>query len=243
MKQRRIFIGDVHGHYQGLDRLLDLIAPSLDDQVCFVGDLVDRGPASRDVVELVMREGYDCVLGNHELMMLEALYSDDEYSDAVQGWLASGGVATLKSYQGSVPDSHIRWMLNLPLYLDFGDIWVVHAGIDPRIPLEQQTADQFCWVRDAFHQIDRPYFTDKLIITGHTITFNFPNVIPGKIATGMGWMDIDTGAYHPYSYWLTGVDLTYQQVYQVNVKTFEVRILPLQQVITSVKNQSMILSC
>ncbi len=63
---RRIFIGDVHGHSDGLMNLLEAIAPSSNDQVYFLGDLIDRGPRSADVINFVRQSGYPCLLGNHE---------------------------------------------------------------------------------------------------------------------------------------------------------------------------------
>lgn len=81
----------------------------------------------------------------------------------------------------------------MPTHLDLGDIWLVHAGIDPRIPLAEQTAEQFCWVREEFHSMRQPYFPNKLIVVGHTITFTLPGVRPGELAQGQGWLDIDTG--------------------------------------------------
>jgi serine/threonine protein phosphatase 1 len=72
-----------------------------------------------------------------------------------------------------------------------------------------------------------PYFEDKLIITGHTITFTFPNVEPGKLVAGAGWLDIDTGAYHPKSCWLTALELNAQEVFQVHTMSHVIRHLPL----------------
>jgi serine/threonine protein phosphatase 1 len=67
---RRIIIGDVHGHYDGLMLLLDSIEPTTDDQIYFLGDLIDRGPKSAQVVDFVRENNYGCVLGNHEQMAL-----------------------------------------------------------------------------------------------------------------------------------------------------------------------------
>ncbi len=78
--------------------------------------------------------------------------------------------------------------------------------------------------------MEQPYFPDKLIIVGHTITFTFPGVIPGQLVKGKGWLDIDTGAYHPRSGWLTGFDITNNLVYQANIFTQENRVLPLEEV-------------
>ena len=230
---RRIVIGDVHGHYDGLMTLLEAIAPGSEDQVYFLGDLIDRGPMSAQVVDFVQQSSYHCLLGNHEQMLLDVLASSGASSQVEQAWLYSGGYATVTSYkEATIPQKHLDWMLSLPTYLDLGDVWLVHAGVDPKIPLAEQTAEQFCWVREEFHSIREPYFPDKLIIIGHTITFTLPGVSPGKLAQGAGWLDIDTGAYHPKSGWLTGLDITNRQVYQVNVYQHSVRTMPLEKAVT-----------
>ncbi len=228
---RRLFIGDIHGHYEGLMSLLDHIAPASEDQIYFVGDLIDRGPQSSQVVEFVKNSGYPCVLGNHEQLALEALYQSPLNQNLLQSWLYSGGKTTLASY-GDNSDlliNHLHWLHELPLYLDLGDIWLVHAGVDPLLSLAEQTIDELCWVRDIFHSSPKPYFDDKLIITGHTITFTFKDVEPGQVVTGPGWLDIDTGAYHPRSGWLTAVDPDQNQVFQVNVYDGTYRVRSLQE--------------
>src|SRR5579883_1256344 len=233
---RRIVIGDVHGHYKGLMTLLEAIAPTSDDQVYFLGDLIDRGPQSAQVVNFFKDNHYECLLGNHEQMLLNILTNGHIPTSTLQAWLYSGGQATIASYQqATIPPEHVEWLKTLPTYLDLGDVWLAHAGVDPTIPLAEQTAEQFCWVRDKFHTIDKPYFSDKLIIVGHTITFTLPGVAPGKLAQGHGWLDIDTGAYHPRSGWLTGLDVTNWLVYQVNVFKNDIRILPIKEAVTHIE--------
>lgn len=234
MSHRRIIIGDVHGHYDTLMSLLDAIAPTSDDDIYFLGDLIDRGPKSAEVVDFVIDNHYKCILGNHEQMLLDTLATDKISSHLLQSWLYSGGYHTLVSYNHHVSPDHIDWMKKLPLYLDLGDIWLVHAGIHPHRPIEDQCAQQFCWIRDDFHQMTHPYFEDKLIITGHTITFTFPGIKPGQLVSGAGWLDIDTGAYHPHSGWLTGVDLTHQIVYQAHSKLQTVRTLSLETAVVAI---------
>lgn len=233
---RRIVIGDVHGYYDGLMTLLEAIAPGSEDQVYFLGDLIDRGPMSAQVVEFVQQSSYQCLLGNHEQMLLDVLASSGTSSSQVeQAWLYSGGYATVTSYkEATIPQKHLDWMQSLPKYLDLGDVWLVHAGVDPKMPLAEQTDEQFCWVREEFHSMREPYFPDKLIIIGHTITFTLPGVSPGKLAQGAGWLDIDTGAYHSKSGWLTGLDITNSQVYQVNVHQNSVRTMPLDKAVAMV---------
>jgi serine/threonine protein phosphatase 1 len=234
--RRRIFIGDVHGHYDGLMVLLEAIAPGSEDMVYFVGDLIDRGPQSADVVEFVQNSPYQCVLGNHEQLLLEAFPEGRQNNPALAAWLYSGGRATVASYgKTGIPVDHLDWMRTLPIYLDLGDVWLVHAGVDPKLPLEKQTSEHFCWIRDEFHSITQPFFPNKTIITGHTITFTLPGIKPGKLAKGPGWLDIDTGVYHPMSGWLTAVDLTQKKVYQVNVFQYSVRTLSLHEAVRTIE--------
>lgn len=232
---RRIVVGDVHGQYDALMRLLEAIAPTEDDTLCLVGDLIDRGPKSAQVVDFVRNSPYECLMGNHEKMLLDICSSPEAQQAMLQGWLFSGGQMTLVSYQEyygepGVPQDHLDWMRDRPLYLDWGDYWIVHAGVDPTLPLEQQSDREFCWIRDPFHREPRPYFPDKTIVTGHTITFTFAGAEPGQLVRGCGWIDIDTGAYHPKSGWLSAIDLTNQRVYQANAYRHEIRTLPLDEI-------------
>lgn len=235
-KNRRIVIGDVHGHYDTLIALLDAVSPTSKDEIYFLGDLIDRGPKSAQVVDLVMRNNFYCLRGNHEEMLLDVVGTGEVSVDLYQSWLYSGGHATVDSYDSKIPQEHIDWIKGLPLYLDLGDYWLVHAGVDPNVPLAQQNAEQFCWIREDFHGNDRVIFKNKLIITGHTITFTLPGVKPGQIAAGKGWLDIETGAYHHNSGWMTAIDLNQHKVYQANSFDGRIRIMPLSKAIAKVES-------
>lgn len=233
---RRIFIGDVHGHYDGLMRLWEAIAPGPSDEVYFVGDLIDRGPKSSQVIEFVQHHASGCVRGNHEQLLMDSFIGKGVNLSTLQGWLYSGGQATLSSYGGAIDVlmEHLDWMKSLPLYIDLKDLWLVHAGVNPHLPISSQSSYELCWIRDTFHSSETPYFTDKLILTGHTITFTFPGVEPGQLVQGRGWLDIDTGVYHPKSGWLTALDWENQMVYQVNVFEARVRTRPFQEAVCTV---------
>jgi serine/threonine protein phosphatase 1 len=237
-KGRRIIIGDVHGNINAVLKLLNAIGPGQGDSVYFLGDLIDRGPHSCDVVEFVRQHGYMSLLGNHEQMLMQALpiHGEDANTAALlQMWLHSGGNATLSSYINmDLLLEHVDWMRALPLYIDLGDIWLAHAGLNPQVSLAEQTSHDLCWIREEFHQIDRPYFAKKTIVTGHTITFTMRGVKPGELAQGEGWLDIDTGAYHPKSGWLTALDVDSWKVYQFNVYQNQLRVLPFEEVVTRV---------
>ncbi len=226
---RRIFIGDVHGHYDGLMQLMAMVSLASSDTLHFVGDLIDRGPRSAKVVEFVRQGNHLCVLGNHEHLLLNAFPDENPNIGAFQGWLRSGGQPTLTSY----PDTealleHVEWLKTLPLSLDLGDVFLVHAGLNPHKRLEHQDPMDVCWIRDVFHAYPNPIFKEKTIITGHTITFTLPGAAPGQVVRGPGWLDIDTGAYHPKSGWLSAIDIDNDRLYQVNTYTQAERIQSLE---------------
>lgn len=234
---RQFFIGDIHGHYDGLRALWDLIDPDPTDQIYCVGDLIDRGPCSAAVVEFVRHHAAGCVLGNHEQLLMDAFGEREGRTlplSSLEGWLYSGGQATLNSYETdpALLEEHLIWLRQLPSYIDLGHLWLVHAGVNPALPLAQQNSYEMCWIRETFHSSLTPFFPDKLIITGHTITFTFPSIQPGQVVAGKGWLDIDTGVYHPRSGWLTALDWDNQQVYQVNVFSAEQRVRSCQEAIT-----------
>lgn len=229
---RQFVIGDVHGYYQGLLDLLSLLDLGRSDQVYFLGDLIDRGPDSSKVVDFVIEQSYSCLLGNHEQLMVAALANLSPNSSVLQMWLQAGGSETLQSYSSKQHLwEHLAWFKTLPSYLDLGDYWLVHAGIHPDFPIETQTPQEFCWIRREFHNMSEPYFRNKLIITGHTMTFTFPGVEPGQIVQGAGWLGIDTGAYHLNSGWLTALEISSLTVYQVNVHSHATRVHPLSEVV------------
>jgi len=109
-------IGDVHGEYNKLIELIKKLPSNA--QLCFVGDLIDRGKDSSKVVEYVMNNGYKCTLGNHELMMIKA-ENDENHSVS---WQRYGGHQTLQSYQDLSDEiwfKHIDFFKSLPYFLYF----------------------------------------------------------------------------------------------------------------------------
>lgn len=137
-----IVIGDVHGCYKTLVALLENLP---DDEVCFVGDLIDRGPSSPQVVELVKSNGYNCVIANHEDMALDEIRVSRHYDDGI--WLYNGGIETVEQYK-KAPDhwlkEHFDWFLSLPKYIEFPDVvddqgrslFVSHSSVYPYGPID-----------------------------------------------------------------------------------------------------------
>jgi serine/threonine protein phosphatase 1 len=209
----RYAIGDVHGEADKLARLHDFIADDIARHgapalVVHLGDLVDRGADSRGVVERVIRfeanppPGAEArsILGNHELMMLDA--KDAATRQVELHWLTQGGGETMESYMRAngaradwreiVDDTHWTYLRGLPVLLRDDNVVFVHAGIDPaRFP---NCSDEIhLWTRsrkffDEAQWPDRKETRDIVVLHGHTPTDSFePEVSRRRI-------NVDTGA-------------------------------------------------
>ena len=206
-------IGDVHGRYDllsMLERKIVADAAGLPGRklIIMLGDYIDRGPASAQVVGRLMApppNGFDriCLTGNHEMEMLA--YIDGEIS--LDDWVALGGDATLHSYGVDIstlrqqypsqkkldtfirtwlPDDHLEFLRRLPILLDTPQALFVHAGIDPDRPISDQQDADLVFIRSRFYDSAQPL--PKLIVHGHT---------PIKRADARGLrLNLDTGAFH-----------------------------------------------
>ncbi|WP_367197084.1 metallophosphoesterase family protein [Amorphus sp. 3PC139-8] len=203
-------VGDVHGRADLLGRILaeierDVTRNPCDDIVeVFLGDYVDRGPSSQEVLRMLQADpAHDgeriCLKGNHEEMVLDFL--DDP--ELLVLWMQNGGRPTLQSYGVSPPAEVGRTTIGqardqlreaLGRDLDFlkklklshveGDYLFVHAGIRPGVALEAQDPEDLMWIREPFlsHAGPLPYF----VVHGHT-PVEAPEIKPFRL-------DIDTGA-------------------------------------------------
>jgi serine/threonine protein phosphatase 1 len=210
--QRVYSIGDIHGRLDLLRDLLDQIErhqaalPKAQTFLVFLGDLIDRGPDSRAVLEhlstLRPRWAIPVFLqGNHEEGFLRSLEGDEE---AMQGWLQFGGTECAQSYgvapnlQATLNTALLAQELNLAVpraHVDFlrgfydsfrvGDYLFVHAGIRPGIPIEDQDPHDLRWIRRDF--LDSTLRHEAIVVHGHSIV-DEPSDYDNRIA-------IDTGAY------------------------------------------------
>lgn len=186
-------IGDIHGQYELLLDALTLVEldGGAEAPLVCVGDLVDRGLGSREVIELLIggqEAGRDwtVLMGNHDRLFERYLRNGATTHPKLRPgltWLDErmGGMTTLASYgvdtdqapedllrtaQSAVPKEHLKFLAGLPLYHETDDLLFVHAGLQPRLPLEWQTEDDLLWIRDAFLKHEGSF--DKLVIHGHT---------------------------------------------------------------------------
>lgn len=169
-------IGDIHGSYTKLCNLLRHCrdhSGEHDSRFVFLGDYIDRGRRSREVVSFLMdaqRAGLDeiiCLKGNHEDMLLDAASGRNEAT-----WLDNGGEATLASYRAGsaaeIPSEHLDWLAELPLAQSDTRRFFVHAGIQPGVPLDAQRKEAMLWIREPFLSDERDH--GRYIVHGHTPT-------------------------------------------------------------------------
>lgn len=123
-------IGDVHGCYYTLKELVDKIKNKYPNIKIFcVGDLVDRGNNSFEVIEFVVAEKIQCVIGNHDFMFYSNMR--DPYSLMAKSWNYNGAETTLASYKDKLNqmDKHLDLIINSPLFYNLDDCFISHAGI------------------------------------------------------------------------------------------------------------------
>lgn len=145
-------IADLHGRYDLLIQALNTIFRRPDGgTVVTLGDYVDRGPESRQIISHLMtlreapQEGWKviCLKGNHEDMMCETLSQPLDPG----WWVGNGGETTLRSYNNEVPSDHLHWMSSLPkMHADKHRVFV-HAGVDPTKGLAEQSDEMLLWYR------------------------------------------------------------------------------------------------
>ncbi|HET6425312.1 MAG TPA: metallophosphoesterase family protein [Planctomycetaceae bacterium] len=218
MTGRTLAIGDVHGCDLALRTLIGLIAPTQSDTVVLLGDLVDRGPDTADVIEQVLRLQSRCrvilILGNHEEMMLQALDGQGWFM-----WMQCGGDEALESYGGdptAIPERHRDLLESALDYWETPDTIFVHANLEHGIALSDQHAVCLRWTH--LSGTERPFDPARRVICGHTPQSNgLPLIMPG-------WVCIDTDCQR--GGWLTCLDVCSNVVYQAS-QSGETRSFPL----------------
>ena len=211
-------IGDVHGCYLTLLTLINKLPFEKGDKLVFVGDYIDRGKFSKEVVEYIkeMNELGDAIAikGNHEVMACD-FYNNDPNGRI---WMINGGKETIQSYYPKhapemidyysddfkIDQDHLDWMASLPLSYETEKYFIVHAGVRPNIALAEQHEDDLIWIRNHFLNSD--YDWGKTIVFGHTpmkdINLELSNKIP-----------VDTGCCFDFK--LSCICLETKEIYSV----------------------------
>ena len=182
---RLIGISDIHGELEKLCRVLEKVNPQKDDTIVFMGDYIDRGAKSKEVVQKIidMENICNCVylIGSHEYALLHA-DTDDYYHYLFWNY---GGVQTVESYGSfdNILKVHGDFFRSLKFYYINGRYLFVHAGLRDGIPIESQNEVDMVYIRREFYE--KPHHFPYKIIFGHT-EFDKPLVQNDKIC-------IDTG--------------------------------------------------
>ncbi|SED01838.1 serine/threonine protein phosphatase 1 [Rhizobiales bacterium GAS188] len=213
--ERVYAVGDIHGRADLLAEMQEIIAadaarrPSPSVTVVFLGDYIDRGPASRQVIDMLIgfaeaRPHSIFLMGNHEEAMLRFL------ADPLDGhqWRGFGGLETLISYGveigemrfgrgfgearnallAAMPEPHRDFFLSLKFCDRIGDYFFCHAGVRPGVALEAQDPHDLIWIREEFLYWGQDF--GMTIVHGHTpvaqpeLRANRVNVDTGAYATG-----------------------------------------------------------
>lgn len=212
--QRVYVVGDIHGRLDLLQKMVQSIeadsqtgTPGTEKVIVFLGDYIDRGPHSREVIDFLLQPslpGFSviCLRGNHEAEM-DAFLAEPNPN---HGWLVHGGEATIASYQiraansisaqkkvldlknllvQTMPEAHKKFFLTLKDCYELGDYLFVHAGVRPGVALNMQNPNDFLWIRDPF--LTSYSYHGRVVVHGHTVTER-PISLPNRIG-------IDTGAW------------------------------------------------
>jgi serine/threonine protein phosphatase 1 len=210
MSKKTFVIGDVHGMYDTLQALLNQLPT--DANIFFVGDLIDRGEKSAQVVEMVRTKGYRCVLGNHEntfIRFFKDYFDGMPYDELIVKWsmwlFANGGKETLKSYdfwENHTPSpaiieliqSDMTWMQQLPIYLELD---TVHPSGLP-VVVSHSNITQVWYLHNVPDKAD--YFKDiatrtrDLSYNKKSGIFNIYGHTPTPIRQGDGYsVNVDSG--------------------------------------------------
>lgn len=177
---RVLAIGDVHGMYEKLIKLMDKIRFNPDeDLLIFLGDYIDRGPDPGRCLQYIfaLQQQYPdvvvCLMGNHEVMMSSYfMQKRGSYNnlivDYAGSWLDNGGLETLKQLDEMDADTKeelLQWVMNLPVKYQYLDYFFCHAGVDPDVPLAVQNEFDMLWRRQQWWE---QYKGEETLVVGHT---------------------------------------------------------------------------
>lgn len=211
MSGRVLAIGDIHGCDTALETLLGQLQITLEDTVVLLGDVVDRGPGTRQVIDRLIELQTQCqllfVMGNHEQMLLESFTSIAVESN----WMRFGGREALDSYGkdftlDQLPESHLAFLRSAIGFYETPTDVFVHANLEPGIALNEQQPVWLRWSRFTGHE--EPLDSGQRVVCGHT---SQKSGLPWRIR---GWVCIDTYVYGDG--WLTCLDVQTDEFFQTN---------------------------
>jgi serine/threonine protein phosphatase 1 len=210
MKSRTIVVGDIHGCYDELMALMEKVNLGEKDRVVSVGDLITKGPKSKEVLELFMTDPrFTTVIGNHDLALRRKWNGEDIELKPAQK-------ETHKELRAE-KDAYASFFNRVPFTIDLDTHLVVHAGLRPNVELYSQTSGDMTRLRtlgpDRESEEGTPwyhvYYGEKTVLFGH---WPSPEPRRGKKAIGL-----DTGCVYGYN--LTAYIIEEDEFVNVTAKT------------------------
>jgi serine/threonine protein phosphatase 1 len=205
-------IPDVHGCLVTLRSLVeDLIRLQKDDSLIFLGDVIDRGPASKGVIDYIINLGKSgikttVIKGNHEEYMAKVFREEQSKSgmrkvfnlksSSFKDWMMYGGSETLQSFNAytvsAIPEMYIEWIESLPFYLEWKNFLIVHAGFNFEIDNIFSDTQSMMWIRE--YKIDSKKLRGRKIIHGHVpVALDF--IHQSIVSNSFQFIDLDNGVY------------------------------------------------
>ncbi len=233
-------VGDIHGQYDELMKIMDAMSPTSEDTVVFLGDYIDRGPKSPEVLEQLIKwkqefPHWQFLFGNHEQLFLD-YHMQNGLRFGQYCWLQNGGDVTRDSYkpaqlsdyekaifQFEMPKEHVDFIVGLDLWYETEDYFFVHGGIIPEEPIDasKDYPDTMLWARDGF--INSDWNWGKKIIFGHTPAYRkewgkigYPIVKENKIG-------LDGAVCPPGNHALLAANLTDNTCYRVQTNSLKLQ--------------------
>jgi serine/threonine protein phosphatase 1 len=205
-------IPDVHGCLHTLQTLVeDLIGLQKDDALIFLGDVIDRGPASKGVIDYIRQLGSNgikttVIKGNHE-EYLATVFREEQSKSAFRkvlgmrsrdykDWMLYGGDTTLQSFNAytisAVPETYIEWIESLTFYVEWNNFLIVHAGFNFDIDDIFSDTQSMMWIRE--YKIDPVKLGNRKIIHGHVpVALDF--IHQSIVSNSFRFIDLDNGVY------------------------------------------------
>ena len=202
----RYCIGDIHGCIKTLDKLVtEIYKQDQNPEFYFVGDLIDRGPDSKAVIDFIIdlkaNNNTQIVLGNHEVMLLNSYKNNLKISDSI--WQQNGAAKTLLSFNPNanltlpannfIPKKYYSFIETLPFYIELKDYFIVHAGFNFNINEPFTDFESMVWIREE--QYNSEFTKGKKIIHGHT-TISVEQISKRLKSQDLNNINIDSGCVY-----------------------------------------------
>ncbi|PCJ15376.1 MAG: hypothetical protein COB02_18125 [Candidatus Cloacimonadota bacterium] len=217
-------IGDVHGCFYTLQRLLNQLP--LDANIIFVGDLCDRGLHTKEVIELVIKNSYYCILGNHDDYMISHIKDCMDDSNLKVKWNQEeymGGKQTLLSYTDDYDTmiKHLKWLKKIPRYIEINKYFITHGFGLPYYRRRKNSSSHVGLLKNRIKDKEGWGHDWEKDWKNYNVTNIFGHTDYDEVEIGKNYYGIDTGCV--YGKKLTAIQLRTMNLYQQEIDVRDIR--------------------